>query len=53
MCSKAEIRELPHHMQTLAPVAAPEIVVLTTHGATSDDKARSMTTPRALDEGEL
>ena len=31
-------------MQTLAPVAAPEIVVLTTHGAASDDKARSMTT---------
>ena len=41
------------HMQTLAPVAAPEIVVLTTHGAASDDKACSMTTPRALDEGEL
>ena len=40
-------------MQPLAPVAAPEIVVLTTHGAASDDKARSMTTPRALDEGEL
>ena len=40
------------HMQTLAPVAAPEIVVLTTHGATSDDKACSMTTPRALDVGE-
>ena len=40
-------------MQTLALVAAPEIVVLTTHGAASDDKACSMTTPRALDEGEL
>ena len=25
------------HMQTLAPVAAPEIVVSTTHGAASDD----------------
>ena len=41
------------HMQTLAPVAAPEAVVLTTHGAASDDKACSMTTPRALNEGEL
>ena len=40
-------------MQTLAPVAAPEIVVLTTHGAASDDKACFITTPRALDEGEL
>ena len=40
-------------MQTLAPVATPEVVVLTTHGAASDDKARSMTIPRALDEGEL
>ena len=34
------------HMQTLAPVAAPEVVVLTTHGAASDDKACSMTTSR-------
>ena len=40
-------------MQTLVPSAAPEIVVLTTHGAASDDEACSMTTPRALDEGEL
>ena len=31
-------------MQTLTPVAAPEVVVLTTHGAASDDKAGSMTT---------
>ena len=29
-------------MQTLTPVVAPEVVVLTTHGATSDDKADSM-----------
>ena len=33
------------HMQTLAPVAAQEVVVLTTHGAASDDKAGSMTLP--------
>ena len=39
------------HMQTLAPVAAPEVVVLTTHGAASDYKACSMTTPRAWNEG--
>ena len=39
------------HMQT--PVAALEVVVLTTHGAASDDKACYMTTPRALNEGEL
>ena len=40
------------HMQTLAPGAAPEVVVLTTHGAANDDKAGSMTTPWALEEGE-
>ena len=39
------------HMQILAPMAAPEVVVLTTHGTTSDDKACPMTTPRALNEG--
>ena len=37
----------------LAPVAAQEVVVLTAHGAASDDEAGSMTTPRALNEGEL
>ena len=36
------------HLQTLAPMAAPEVVNLATHGATSDDKVGSMTTPRAL-----
>ena len=41
------------HIQALAPVAAAEIIVLTTHGAASDDKAGSMTTPTALNEGEL
>ena len=40
-------------MQTLVPVAAPEVVVLTTHGVTSDDQACPMTTLRALNGGEL
>ena len=33
------------HMRTLAPLATPEVVVLTTHGTASDDKAGSVTTP--------
>ena len=41
------------YIQTLAPVAEPGVVVLTTHGAASDDKACSVTTARALNEGEL
>ena len=40
-------------MQALGPMAAPEVVVLTTHGAASDDKAGSMTTPRALNEARV
>ena len=40
-------------MQTLGPVAAPESVVLTIHGAASDDKVGSTTIPRALNEARL
>ena len=41
---------LCEQMQT---VASPEVVGLATHGAASDDKAGSMATPRALNEGEF
>ena len=40
------------HIQALTPVAAPKIIILTTHGAASDDEAGSMTPPTALNEGE-
>ena len=51
MCSKAEIRELPHANSGVSGGTGD--CRLTTHCAASDDKACSMTTPRALDEGEL
>ena len=46
MCSKAEIRELPH-ANSGASVGTGNCV-LTTHGAASDDKACSMTTPPGI-----